>query len=776
MKVSDDKPYYLRGLTVPETPAPGEAPKPWTETRVIGKPLPRVDAYQRVSGAAIYPSDVLLPDMLYGAILGCPYPNALVKSVDTTQAERVRGVRAIITGSTPGADLKWPYPQNPRTRVFDPHCRFEGDAVAAVAAETPYQAWDGIEAISVQYRVLPFAVDERSAVEPGSPIVHQRGNRVREPQKYQRGNVERGFAEADVVLEQEYRTECELHTPLELHGCVAKWDKDQLTIWESTQGVYSVQSQVALVLKLPLSKVRVIGHYLGGGFGSKLQTDKYSVIAALLAKTTGRPVKLFMSREETFLTCGNRPSSNMKLKAGVKKDGTLTALQFSVVGTGGAYSAGGVDLVDWLIRDLYTCPNVQTEAIDVYTHTGLARPFRAPGHPQGSWALEQMLDALAERIHMDPVDLRLKNIPTFSQARKGSPAYTSTGFKECLEAGAKVFGWTEARERTSKSSQTGHMRRGVGMAGCLWADGGGEPPSTVIVKLFSDGSANLNMGASDIGTGTKTIMAMVLSEELGLATDKIQIENADTGTTQYATPSGGSKTVPTEAPTVRAAAVSVKQQLLALAAKDLKTEASNLAIKEGEIVVSSDPSKKTKITDVSGLKKFGVIVGIGYRGANPKDKVITPFGAQFCEVLVDIKTGEVEIVRFVAAHDSGRVMNRLTYDSQVIGGITMGIGLAMTEARVLDKKETGKLCNKNWHDYKLPTALDVPDDIVSIPVEIADAEANCTGAKGLGEPVTIPTAAAIANAVYNATGIRVTQTPINPVQLSLLLSEAKMKE
>ncbi len=332
MKAPNEKPYYLRGLPVPETPAPGKEPQPWKETQVIGKPLPRTDAYQRVSGAAVYPSDVLLPDMLYGAILRCPYPNALVKSIDSSQAERLPGVRAIITGSSPGADLKWPYQQGSSSKLFDPHCRFEGEIVAAVAAETPYHSWDAVQAISVKYQVLPFAVDERSAIEPGSPNVHQPGNRVGQPQKYQRGDVEKGFAAADVVLEQEYRTECELHTPLEPHGCVAKWDGDQLTIWESTQGVYAVQSRVAQVLGLPLSKVRVVGHYIGGGFGSKLQAGKYTVVAALLARTTGRPVKLFLSREETFLSCGNRPPSNMRLKAGIKKDGTLTALQFSVIG------------------------------------------------------------------------------------------------------------------------------------------------------------------------------------------------------------------------------------------------------------------------------------------------------------------------------------------------------------------------------------------------------------------------------------------------------------
>lgn len=767
--MKEDTLYYLRGLPLPETPDPGQEPRPWKDTHIMGTALPRVDAYERVSGSAIYPSDIILPGMLYGAILRCPHPHALVKTVDTGEAENLKGVRCVLTGSSPGTDLKWPY-QNTRTKLFDPHCRFEGEAVAAVAAETPYQAWDAVKAIRVDYQVLPFIVDERKALGPNATLVHGKDGRAGDPQKYERGNVEKGFSDADVVLEQEYRTECELHTPMELHGCVAKWDGDALTIWESTQGVYAVQSLVAKVLDLPMSKVRVIGHYMGGAFGSKLQARKYTIFAALLAKKTARPVKLFVTREETYLAVGNRPASNMKLKAGAKKDGTLTALDFSCVGTGGAFPAGGVHLVDWQVRDLYSCPNVRTECTDTYTHAGVACPFRAPGHPQGSWALEQMLDALAEKIGMDPVDVRLKNIPSYSQARAGNPPYTTTGFKECIERGAKEFGWRDSRKKKAlEQGDPEHIRRGVGMAGCMWFAGGGKQPSTVILKLFSDGSANLNMGASDIGTGTKSVMAMVVAEELGLKLENIQIEHADTGTTQFATPSGGSKTVPTEAPAVRSAAVQIKQQLLKMAAKDLRT--SKLMLGDGKVVSKDDPSKAVKISQISGLKDQGVIMGIGYRGPNPKDKAINPFGAQFCEVKVNMNTGEVEILRFVAAQDSGRVMNRLTYDNQVIGGITMGIGFGMTEMRVLDANETGKLCNKNWYDYKLPTALDVPADIVSVPIDLEDQEANSTGAKGLGEPVTIPTGAAIANAVYNATGIRITDTPVNPVQLSRLLAE-----
>jgi xanthine dehydrogenase YagR molybdenum-binding subunit len=486
---------------------------------------------------------------------------------------------------------------------------------------------------------------------------------------------------------------------------------------------------------------------------------------------SARPVKMILSREETYLAVGNRPPVNMRLKAGVKRDGTLTALDFECNGTGGAYPAGGVSLVDWLVRDLYQCPNVRTASADVYIHAGPSRPFRAPGHPQGSWALEQMLDALAKEIQMDPVDLRLKNISLNSQAREGQPPYTTTGLEACLKEGASAFGWKESLQRIAADGNNGFVRKGVGMAGALWFAGGGRPPATIILKLFSDGSVNLNMGASDIGTGTKTVMALVVAEELGIKPEMIQIEHADTGTTQFATPSGGSKTVPTESPAVRAAAVSVKQQLLEIAAKDLEVDADTLSFTAGSIVSKTDPSKKIMISEISGLKNRGVVVGIGYRGPNPENKVVNPFAAQFCEVEVDIRTGEVRILRFLGAHDSGRVMSRLTYDNQVFGGITMGIGFAMTEARILDSQQTGKMVNRNWHDYKLPTALEVPVDMVCLPIELDDPEANTTGAKGLGEPVTIPTAAAIANAVYHATGVRVTTTPMNPLQLCRLLAE-----
>lgn len=761
--------YYVEG-PLPETPDP-QAAEPWGETRIVGKPLPRIDAYERVSGTAVFPFDVTLPDMLHAAVLRSPHAHAIVKRVDVSEAEKMPGVCAVITGATPGCDIPWYATRSgPLSKLFDPHCRYEGDEIAAVAAETPYQAWDAIRAIKVEYELQPHIVVEADALKLDAPAVHQGAHRAGPPAVYERGDVAKGFAEADAVVEQTYRTACEIHVPMETHGSVARWDGSKLTIWDSTQGVFAIQAAAAQTLKLPLANVRVIGQYMGGGFGSKLGLTKQTVMAALLARRTARPVRMFVSREESFTSQGNRPPASMTLKAGVKKDGTLTSLELKIVSTGGAYAIGSGG-IDFQTRDLYLCPNVRTEAHNAYINAGPQRAFRAPGHPQGNWALEQMMDALAAKIGMDPVDLRAKNVPTISQARDNQP-YTSTGLKDCLVEGAQAFGWKEARGR---ARSTGPIRRGVGVAAGMWQGGNGGPPSTVIVKLFADGSANVNMGASDNGCGTKTWMAMIAAEELGLPLDRIQIEHADTATTQFATPSGGSKTVPTESPAARAAALEVKRQVLDLAAEQLKVPAGELTLQDGAVVSTKDPAKKVALAQITGLQRRGVIVGVGTRGPNPEGKAINPWAAHFAEVEVNTRTGEVRLLRYLAAQDSGRVMNRLTYENQVIGGITMGIGLALTEGRVLDRARTGKMVNANFHDYMIPTAMDVPVDQTVLPIDPHDTICNTTGAKGLGEPATVPAASAIANAVCHAIGVRITDSPIGPASILRAVNQPTTK-
>jgi xanthine dehydrogenase YagR molybdenum-binding subunit len=738
---------------------------PWGETKVLGKRQPRVDAYERVSGTATYTVDVSFPDMLYAAVVRCPHAHARVKRVDTTRAEKMPGVYAVLTDATPGADIPW-YPdrKGPTSRLFDPHCRYAGEEVAAVAADTPYHAEEAARAITVEYEELPFVVDAEQALKPGAPRVQDSGNTTGPPSVMERGDIAKGFAEADVVLEETYRTSIEIHAPGESYGSVARWEGSRLTVWTSTQGVFSQQEALASALKLPLSSIRVICPYMGGGFGSKLDLHKYSVIAALLARNTARPVKLFLSREESFLCIGNRPSNTMTLKAGVKKDGMLTALHIKNTGVVGAYPGGSN--VGFQVMDLYRCPNARAEETSVYVNAGKQCAFRAPGFPQCAWALEQMMDTIAVKIGMDPIKLRLKNLTTFSEVFH--KPYTSTGLEQCLREGAQAFGWKEARE---KARDQGPIRRGVGIAAGMWGYAG-DPRAAVIVKLNSDGSINLNMGSSDIGTGTKTIMAMVIAEELGVAPEKVQIEHADTATTQYAPSSGGSQSMHVNAPAVREAAVEVRRQLFELAAEELKRPASQLALADGKVFWTSEPDKGVPFAQLKGLAQRRALIAIGTRHPHPPDKVMLPFAAQFAEVEVNLRTGEVKVLRFLAAHDSGRVMNRMTFDNQVFGGVVMGIGFGLSEQRRLDR-QTGRVLNANLQDYKVPTILDVPAEMTCVPVDPHDSECNTTGSKGLGEPATIPTAAAIANAVYYATGVRVTSAPITPMEMLKAISEQR---
>jgi xanthine dehydrogenase YagR molybdenum-binding subunit len=744
-------------------PGPNQPPAaplaPWATTKVVGQRRPRVDAYARVSGSAIYTLDVSLPNMVHVAIVRCPHAHAMVKQVDTTRASGMPGVVAVLTPDDAGASIRW-YDESdkgPQSRLFDPHCRYAGEEVAAVAAETQPQADDAARAVVVRYEARPFVVDMDEALKPGAPPVHDGGNAVRPAARSHRGDVERGFAEAEVVLEDTYRTSVEIHSPMESFGSVAHWEGDQLTVWDTTQSVFDVQQALARVLALPLNRVRVVSHYMGGGFGSKLGLNKHTVIAALLARRAGRPVKVVLPREDTFLCVGNRPANVMTIKVGARKDGTLTAIRMVSRGVVGAYAswASASDLA----TSLYRCPNVETEDLTVYVNAGLERPFRAPGFPQSAWALEQMMDALAEKLGLDPVALRLKNVADVLQGAEETP-YTSNGLARCLAEGARAFGWEAARTRPRGD---GPIVRGVGVAACMWTYPG-EPVSTVIARLSADGSLTLTFGAVDIGTGTKTVMAMVASEELGIPLEQIRIEHADSGTAPYAVGSGGSQTVLVNAPAVRSAAVEVRRQLLQMAAAELQVPEGELLLADGIIVRTGHPDAKVAVAALKQLQQQQSIIGVGTRHPHPKGKVALPFGAQFTEVEVNRRTGETRVLRLLGAHDSGRPMNVLTYENQVFGGMTMGIGFGLTEQRVIDP-QTGAVLTANLHDYKLPTALDAPADMTCLPIDPHDTECNTVGAKGLGEPATIPTAAAVANAIFHATGVRIREAPATPARL-----------
>ncbi|HYK91940.1 MAG TPA: xanthine dehydrogenase family protein molybdopterin-binding subunit [Acidobacteriota bacterium] len=749
----------------PSSPTADEKVEPWGETRIVGKALPRVDAYERVSGAAQYTADVILPDMIYAAILRCPHAHAIVKSIDTSAAEKSPGVVAVLTGKSPGADIPWYGGRTAQSKLFDPHCRYEGEEVAAVAAQTPYQAFDALKAIQVEYENLPFVIDD-SAFKPSAPKLHESGNTTGEPRVMKRGDIARGFSEADVVREESFSTSVQIHVPMEAHGSVVKWDGEKLTVWDSTQGVYDgVLFPIARALNLPLNNVRVISKYFGGGFGSKLELGKYTVIAALLSRKTGRPVKITLTREETLLCAGNRPGAKMTLKAGVKKDGTLTALQLSNVATPGAYASGTG--VGFQVAELYKCPNILISESGFYTNAGRARAFRAPGFPPGNWPLEQMMDMLAEKIGMDPIDIRLKNFTDISQTR--NMPYTSTGLRECLIEGAQKFGWKEAR---AAKRSNGHIKRGVGVAAGMWQGGNGSPPYTAEIRMFVDGGITVKTGAMDIGTGTKTCACMVAAEELGVPLESVRIENADTSVTPYAQLSGGSMTLPGLIPAVRKGAWLVKRQILTWASESLGLAVGELELKGNLVVSRANPEKRKSVEEL--MRAHGVmdVIGIGNRDPNPANKATMPFAAHFAEVEVNTKTGEIKVVRLLGANESGRVINLKTFNNQVFGGMTMALGFGLTEKRVLDA-QTGKMCNANMHDYKVPTALDVPVDHTVVAIDPKDTECNIVGCKGSGEPAHVPTASAIANAIYNAIGVRPTCGPIEPKTILELLSDKK---
>jgi CO/xanthine dehydrogenase Mo-binding subunit len=762
----DELDESLRSGTAEQSAPPQEKIEPWGETRIVGKALPRIDAYERVSGAAQYTYDVLLPGMLHAAILRSPHAHAMVKAIDTGVAEKMPGVAAVLTQNSPGANIPWYGGRTAQSKLFDPHCRYEGDEVAAVAAQTPYQAWDALRAIKVTYEELPFVIDQESSLKAGAPKLHESGNSTGDPRVTKRGDVAKGFADADVVLEETFYTNFQIHVPMETHGSVVKWDGDKVTIWDSTQGVYdAVLLPFAGTMGMPVNSIRVISRYFGGGFGAKLELGKYTVIAALLARKTGRPVKLMLSREETLLAAGNRPDAKMTLKAGVKKDGTLTALQLTNIATCGAYSGGTG--VGYQVSELYKCPNVLVSESTFYINAGRARAFRAPGFPTCSWALEQMMDMLSEKIGMDPIELRLKNFTEVSQIR--NMPYTSASLRECLTQGARAFGWRDAR---AAAKSGGHIKRGFGVAAGMWQLGSGSPPYTAEVRMFSDGGVTIKTGAMDIGTGTKTVACMVAAEELGIPLESVRIINADTAVTPYGQSSGGSMTLPGLMPAVRRGAWIVKRQVFGWASENLGVPVADLELKNGSFVSRTNPDKKRTVEELMRAHGVRDVIGIGNRDPNPANKAINPFAAHFAEVEVDTKTGEVRVVRLLAANESGRVINRKTFDNQVFGGMTQGLGYALTEKRVLDR-QTGKMCNLNLHDYKIPTALDVPADHQVLAIDPKDAECNIVGCKGLGEPAHVPAAAAIANAVYDAIGVRPTQGPIEAKTILELLSKKR---
>ncbi len=739
---------------------PGE-PRPWdarTELAVVGKPHPRVEAAAKVTGAAKYTHDVLPPNVLHGAVLRCPHACATVEAIDVEPAKSSPGVSAAIALTKPGERLL-----------------FAGQDVAAVAASTPELAAAALARIAVRYKPEPFVVDTARAMEDGAPIVHrgkveerttegdepgaggsagQRGN-VRTTPSMKKGDVGKGLRAARFTHDATYTTQVHTHAALETHSIVVQWeDKSRATVWCSTQGIFSVRDEFAEVFGLKPADVRVHTDFLGGGFGAKFGASapgsRIGFIAGELARQAKAPVRVILDRREEHLCTGNRPDSRQKVTLGATADGLLTAVHVHAHGTGGVGTGAGVGRNAFGIYSV--CPNILVESHDVFTHAGPATAMRAPGHPQGAFALELAIDELAAKLKLDPLDLRLRH--------NEHPVR-----KHQFERGRKEFGWDAARKQSAAlRAKNARVRRGVGVAASIWGDFGRGKAVVATVSVGRDGTVEVRNGLQDIGGGITTVVAQIAAEVLGRRVEAVRVRLGDSELGP-SVGSGGSLTTASVTPAVRAAAEGAKAQLTALAARLFDKRPEDI-VWQGDAAKAG--SKSIAWADLCKKIEGEAIVATGTRpdtyGAYPMKfmggNMYQIAGVQFAEVTVDTWTGVVGVERVLALHDCGRVMNPLTARSQVNGGVILGTSYALTETRVMDRTH-GVMLNADLERYKIAGARDVPRKIDVVFTEVHTG-ANNTGAIGIGEPATIPTAAAIACAVFDALGAPVRDLPLTP--------------
>jgi xanthine dehydrogenase YagR molybdenum-binding subunit len=752
---------------------------------VIGKPVNRLDARQKVTGEARYTCDVHLPGMLYARRVVSTVPHARIVSIDTSAAESYPGVRAVhvlkrtrLQGARPAeAQLRDP---DDEVESRYPVVRYTGQAIAAVAAESQRAADAAAHLLKVEYEPLAHVISMDDAARDDAPMVFpgpteqiataggggapkglpQQGN-LRGPDTGRmmglpRGDVTKGFAEADVIVDAEYRTQVQTHVPLETHGVVADWRPDGLTIYASTQFTRSVRDEAADVFGLPRSRVRVISDFTGGGFGAKFGLGNYGLLAINLSRQTSAPVRLMLDRREEHTSAGNRPSSRQELRIGARQNGALTAIEVKSYGTGGVAAGAGIGMCHAL---MYPCPNVKTAHYDVFTNAGPCAAQRAPGQVQGIFGFEQSIDELAEQLGIDPVELRDRIDISGSD--------DSAARRVERRIGAERVGWPSRRRANSDS---GPLKRGLGMAQSYWYSVI-QPPTACEVRIMEDGSVEVLSAAQDIGTGTRTVLAQVVAEELGLRAEEIGVHIGDT---RYPVgpPSGGSRVTGSLTPAARNAAHRAARDLASRLAPALDADVGAITFGEGHVGVRERPSAWLPFKEA--VRKAEVME-LAHRAERREDyegyALVTPAlalgkhgigGVQFAEVTVDTETGVVKVQRVVAVHDCGRPINPKLTRSQIIGGVIQGMSYALYEERHLDSR-TGVHLNANIDQYKMVGSFEAPEIDVHI-IEQLCAQSS-TDARGVAEPANVATAAAIANAFFNATGKRIRTLPMTPAHV-----------
>jgi xanthine dehydrogenase YagR molybdenum-binding subunit len=750
------------GLQKKERTVPIDEPPPLpanAELTYIGKPTLRYDGPAKAMGKGKYTADINLPGMLYARLIDASIPHGRIISVDTTAAEKLPGVRAVyvIEHVYGVAELRDPKLEAPSRY---PVVRYAGQPIAGVAAVSQQVADDAAKLVKIQYDTMPFVVDRSAARADNAPVVFpgpadaaasagggggpkdvpQTGN-VHGPERKTVGDIQKGFADADVIVEGEYFTQVQTHSALETHGFVVDWKPDEVTVYASTQGTSSVRDEFAEVFKLPKSKVRVITEYMGGGFGAKFGAGNEGVVAANLSRKANAPVKLMLDRRQEHIV-SNRPDSHQKLKIGAKHDGTLTAIQLTSYGTAGVGTGAGTA---GPATNMYKCPNLLTEEYDVFINAGPGAAFRAPGHPQGCFAFEQTIDDLAVKLNMDPLALREKI--DASPARKAERQV--------------ILERTNWRNRRPAGSDTGPIKRGMGIAQSVWYRFV-SMNSSCEVRVSRDGSVELMSAVQDLGTGTKTLLAIIVAEEFGIPPADVVIRIGDTRF-PIGPDSGGSVTAGSITPAVRNASYQAKQKLFAAVAPHFGTTADNFTLQNGRIVFKNDPSRSYTLKQIAAKLPTAEISAQATRVPEYSKERLTYGGVDYVELAVDTETGRVHIEKVFGAHDCGRPINPTGVISQINGGILQGISYALFEQRIMDRN-AGYMLNANLENYKILGAREVPQiDIVLVENYIAQSS---TDAAGIGESAGIITlAAAIGNAFYNATGVRMRKIPMTPANV-----------
>ena len=750
----------------------------------------RADAVQKVTGRAVYGPDLKVPGMLYGKVLRSPLPHARILNVDTSKAESLPGVKAVVTGK----DLIVRYGviiQDQPCYCFD-KVRYIGDPVAGVAAVDLDTAEEALKLIKVDYEELPPVFDPLEAMESDAPLVHEdlgtywhgpaffpmAGTNICNHFKLRRGDVDEGFQQSDFIVEDTFTTPMIQHCNLEPHVSMAKFEPSgQVTIWSNTQHPYTVRREVARFLNLPINRVRVIVTRVGGGFGGKvmLKVEPLCLVLAMKVKNF-RPVKIALTREEEFhATSTVRHPTITTIKAGVRKDGTLMAWKIKIILDTGAYADVGPIVtrsVGMSATGPYKIPHVWGDACCVYTNKPIAGAFRGLGVPQLLWAVDSMMDMLAEGIGMDPVEFRLKNALEEGDISATGQILHSVGIKECIRKAAEGIEW---------GKKTGKYR-GKGM-GTLYKMTQTPSSSAAFVKLSEDGSVEVLSSTVDMGQGSNTVLAQIAAEELGVDVKNVRVISPDTDATPFDHGTASSRSTFHMGNAVKEAAADARRQLFEVAAEQLEVKLEDLEAKGGFLFVKGSTGKGTPISAIRMGITYGKgkpIIGKGtfsVPDATPLDQetgqgayptVFWLYGAQAAEVEVDPSTGKVDVLRIVAAHDVGRVINPLNCEQQIEGALVTGVGITLLEELIVRE---GKPVNTNFRDYRIPTSLDAPE-VTSIFVEAAHKDGPY-GAKGVGEPALAPTAPAIGNAVYNAIGVRIKDLPITPEKILNALKEKR---